>query len=325
MNPYHVRLYTSGEVLPDMTCRNFFHSPALFHIIERTPGQKPYMAVATDDAGQVVGHMLAIVRRRGSLIPPYLYTQGRIYGEGDYEDDQNSEEIFGQLLYAMTRKLRRKLCFYTEFSDLSRKMFGYRFFRKNSFVPIGWQEVYNSLHSKSPAERITDKMHERIEHVYDLGVITREAENEQEVRLFHRLLRRFFRFKPHRLPPPEELLVELFKSTEARVFITMYKKKIIGGCVCAYSEGNAYLWYLASRRKSYPHLHPNMMTIWHAMNWAWEHNYAHFCFLDVGLPYPRNPYREFILSFGGKPVATFRWFRFSIGWVNRLVSWFYQE
>ncbi len=324
MNTYHVRLYTTGEELPDMTSNNFFHSPELFHIIEKTPGQTPFMAVATDDDNQIVGHLLAVVRRRGSLIPPYLFTQGRVYGEGEYADDAHSEEIFGLLLAAITRKMRRRLCLYTEFSDLSRKMFGYRYFRQNAFVPVSWQEVRNSLHSKAPSDRVTEKMRERIAHVYSLGVETREARTEQEVRQFHRLLRRFVKFKIRHLPPSEELFLELHKSARIRIFITLYKQKIIGGCVCAFSQGNACLWYIASKRKSYPHLHPNMMTIWHAMNWAWEHHYAHFCFLDAGLPYPRNPHREFILSFGGKPLATYRWFRFSGGWFNRLISWFYQ-
>lgn len=324
MNTYHVRLYTTGEELPDMTSNNFFHSPELFHIIEKTPGQTPFMAVATDDDNQIVGHLLAVVRRRGSLIPPYLFTQGRVYGEGEYADDAHSEEIFGLLLAAITRKMRRRLCLYTEFSDLSRKMFGYRYFRQNAFVPVSWQEVRNSLHSKAPSDRVTEKMRERIAHVYSLGVETREARTEQEVRQFHRLLRRFVKFKIRHLPPSEELFLELHKSARIRIFITLYKQKIIGGCVCAFSQGNACLWYIASKRKSYPHLHPNMMTIWHAMNWAWENHYAHFCFLDAGLPYPRNPHREFILSFGGKPLATYRWFRFSGGWFNRLISWFYQ-
>lgn len=325
MNTYRVRLYSSGEVLPDMNSHNFFHSPELFHIIERTPGQSPYMAVATDDKGKTVGHVLAIIRRRGSLMPPYLFTQGRVYGEGEYAEEVENEEVFALLLDAITRKLRRRLCLYIEFSDISRKMFGYRFFRKNAYVPVGWQEVHNSLHSKPPVERITERMLQRIERIYDLGVVTREAENDQEVRMFHKLLHRFLKFKFHRLPPPTEQFVELFKSEKVRVFITTYRKKIIGGSICVLSEGNAYLWYLASKRKTYPHLHPNMMTIWHAMNWAWEHNYAHFRFLDVGLPYPHNPYREFILSFGGKPVATYRWFRFSIGWINRIVAWIYRE
>lgn len=50
-----------------------------------------------------------------------------------------------------------------------------------------------------------------------------------------------------------------------------------------------------------------MMTVWQAIIWAWKHNYAHIYFLDAGLPYPNNPFREFILRFGGKPVAKYRW------------------
>ena len=68
-----------------------------------------------------------------------------------------------------------------------------------------------------------------------------------------------------------------------------------------------------------------MMTVWQAIIWAWKHNYAHIYFLDAGLPYPNNPFREFILRFGGKPVAKYRWFRFSIGWLNKLLSWIWKE
>lgn len=136
MATYQTQLYTSGEKLPHLNSRNFFHSPELFHIIEKTPGQKPYMVVATNAKGQVVGHVLAIIRRRGSLLPPMLYTQGRVFGEGEYADDVDQEEVFGVLLRALTRKLRRKLCFYIEFSHLSRKMFGYRYFRQNTYFPV---------------------------------------------------------------------------------------------------------------------------------------------------------------------------------------------
>jgi hypothetical protein len=47
--------------------------------------------------------------------------------------------------------------------------------------------------------------------------------------------------------------------------------------------------------------------------------------MDVGLPFKKNRYRDFILSFGGKEVGTYRWFRFSIPWMNKLVGWFYRE
>lgn len=73
----------------------------------------------------------------------------------------------------------------------------------------------------------------------------------------------------------------------------------IGGCACVYSEGNAYLCYLAAKRKTYSMLHPDTMVVWNAIQYAYEHNYNHIYFMDVGLPWHRNPFREFILSFGG--------------------------
>lgn len=325
VNAYRVSLYSKGDCLPAMPSDNFFHSPELFHIIEKSPGQRPYMAVATDGKGKVVAHMLAFIRQRRSWMPPYLYMQGRIYGEGEYATDVNREQLFGLMLHAMTRKLRHKLCFFIEFSDLSRKMFGYRLFRREGYFPVNWQEVHNSLHSMPPEERLTQKMRDRIAKIYGMGVETREVQTDEELHQFYRLLNGFYRLKMRRIVPPEDQVRQLYKSDNGRVFITLYKGKIIGGCVCVFSEGNAYLWYLASKRKSHPLLRPNMMTVWEAIKWSWEHNYAHIFFLDAGLPLHKNPFRDFILSFGGKPVAKYRWFRFSVGWINRLIGFIYRE
>ena len=125
-----VSVISKSEELPAMTCRNFFHSTEFFHIIAATPGHTPLMAVACDEEGRVAAHLLAIVRRRGSLMPPYLFTQGRIYGVGEYEEDVDPETTFPLLLDAITRRFRRKLCLYAEFSNLPNKMFGYRHFRQ---------------------------------------------------------------------------------------------------------------------------------------------------------------------------------------------------
>lgn len=67
----------------------------MFHILEHSSGQRPYMAVAFDETGRVVAHMLAFTRRRNTWIPPFLYMQGRIFGEGVYAGEQDKEQIFG--------------------------------------------------------------------------------------------------------------------------------------------------------------------------------------------------------------------------------------
>lgn len=325
MNPISVTIYSRGETLPPLIGSNFFHSAELFHIVEKSPGQRPFMAVATDDDGHELGHLLAFVHVHVMWLPPFRYSNGRAYGEGEYAEGANREEVFSVLLRAITHKLRRRLCFVIEFSDLSKKMFGYRLFRQNGYFPVSWMEVYNSLHSVPPCDRLSQKMLARIERVRKMGVEMREVETEEELHQFYQLLNGFYRFKMRRVIPSEAQLRQFDRSDRARVFITLYKGKVIGGSLCLFSEGNCYLWYLASRRKSYPHLHPNMMTIWHAINWAWVHNYAHIFFLDVGLPVPHSPFRDFILSFGGKPASSYRWFKVVPCWLNNLFAWFYRE
>lgn len=320
-----IKIISKSEELPDMKCANFFHSVEMFQIVEQTPRHKPYMALAIREDGTIAAHMFACTRTRGSWIPPYLFTQGRIYGEGEYDEDVNKDEVFALLLEAITKKFKRKLCLYVEFSDISTKMFGYRHFRNNGYFPINWQEVHNSLHSMPPEDRLDDKTKEQIKKAQDMGVITREAESEEEVHNFYKVLKNFYRMKIRRFLPPEKMYSSLNQSDNARIFITLYKNKIIGGCACIYSGANAYLWYIATRRKTYSFVYPETITMWNAIQSSYEHHYRHIYFLDVGLPYRSNQFRKFILSFGGKPVTKYRWFRFSFPWINNFCSWFFNN
>jgi hypothetical protein len=148
-----IEIIERSELLPPMENRHFFHGREYFCILEKTRGQKPYMVVARR-GDRIVAHLLASLRRRGSLIPPYLFTQGRIYGEGEYADGEDRELLFSMMLEAITRKLQRKICLYIEFSNLSQKMFGYKYFRQQGYFPVHWMEVQNSLHSREPEERL---------------------------------------------------------------------------------------------------------------------------------------------------------------------------
>ena len=215
-------------------------------------------------------------------------------------------------------------------------MFGYRHFRRTGYYPIAWQEVYNSLHSKTPEERLTEKAKMQIEAAERKGLKCHSTSDENEVGKFYQLYRNFYKMKPRRYVPPREYFEQISKSSEAKVFVTTYDKKrlgikkasyenkILGGCTLAFSDNDAYLWHLASLRKSYRYLHPDALTVWHAIQYAHQRGFKHLHFMDVGLPWKRNPYREFIRSFGGKPVAKYRWFRCNIGIINRLMKWIYK-
>lgn len=319
------KIYASGDQLPKgLNEANIFHSPQLFRLAELTPSQKPYLVTVENSNGEVRAQMLALVRFRSSWLPPYLYRHCRIMGEGVYASAEEKEELFGIMLRTLTSKLGSKV-FYMEVSHLSQKMFGYKLFRDNRFFPVRWMSIHNSLHSRTPEERISERKLKRINQAYERGIITDEVKNETDFKDFMRLLRHHNWLKPKRFIPHELFFKGVAEHHAGRLFVTRYHDHIIGCSACVYSEGQAYLWYAAYRRKTFVFLHPNELTIWHAIKDAHSRGYEHIYFMDVGLPFRKNSFREFILRFGGKPVSTYRWFRFRWKWLNRLLSWLYRD
>ena len=314
-----VTIYRHTDLLPKLTTGNFFHSRELMALCEQTPRLKPYMAVVTDDHGSVVAHMLAIMRFRRSWFPPYFYTHVRIYG-----DNGSSAENFGMMINELTRRLQNRTL-YIELSHLREKMFGYRELRQQHFFPVRWMNIHNSLHSRTPEERINEQLLLRIQHAQERGVETKLVETVDEFEAFSKLLRQHHWFKPKRYIPDDAFFREMMQRGLCKILITKYHEHVIGTTVTVFSDGDAYLWYSASRRKTYAPLHPNAVTMWATIKAAHEAGYQHIRFMDVGLPFRKNPYRDFILRFGGKEVSTYRWVRISIRWINSLASWLWRE
>ena len=327
MNGLKTTIYRKVEDLPPLDDANFFHSTRLFQMTRETPRQKPYMVVVTNAEGEVLSHMLGIVRFRTFLFP--LLVHCRVLGEGVYYKEsgarsQERDQLFGLMLEALTKALSNRTS-YLEVSNLSQKMTGYKQLKQQHFFPVHWMSIHNSLHRHAPEERISEKLQKRIDNARQKGVTTNEVQTEEDFKAFSKLLRKHNFWKPKRYIPDDQFFRNIMSEEDGRLFVTKYHQRVIGCSAIVYSEGNAYLWYSAFRRKSYIHVHPDVMTIWDTMQDCYQRGCDHMCFMDVGLPFQKNPFREFILRFGGKEQSTFRWFRFGIRWINRLLTWLYRE
>ena len=331
MNGLKTTIYRKLEELPPLDDTNFFHSRRFFQICRESPRQKPYMVVVTDEKGEVVSHLLGIIRFRTFLFP--LLVHCRVLGEGVYynkvegenvEGARNEDQLFGLMLEALTKALNNRTT-YIEVSNLSQKMTGYKQLKQQQYFPVNWMSIHNSLHSHAPEERISEKLQKRIDNARAKGVTTNVVQTEEDFRAFSKLLRKHNFWKPKRYIPDDVFFKKIMEGEDGRLFVTKYHQRVIGCAAVVYSEGNAHLWYSAFRRKSYIAVHPDVMTIWDAMQDCYQRGCQHICFMDVGLPFQKNPFREFILRFGGKEQSTFRWFRFSIRWVNGLLRWLYRE
>lgn len=324
--PIRLTTYRKGNSIPPLPGYTIFNSTELFHVYELTRGYEPILIVAYLEE-RPVAKLLAVIRKSVRLFPPSIIKRCEIYGNGEYFDESiNREETFGCILEHLTREALQKSLL-IEFRNLDNPLFGYKVFRENGYFPINWLRVYNSLHSRTPSERLSISRKRQINKAFKNGAYIEIADNEKEITAFSKMLKKayssqvrkhfpdlnFFRLLAWQCPDKEM----------AKIFLVKYKNKIIGGSVCIFSNSNAYLWFSGGMRKTYAFLYPGSLAVWAALTYAHEKGYKHFEFMDAGLPFKRYGYRDFILRFGGKQSSTRRWFRFRCSWLNNLLCRLY--
>lgn len=323
--PLKLTTYYQSCEIPPLPGENTFHSTALFRIYEATPGYRPLLVVATAN-GHPAAKLLGVVRKGNRLWLPNLLRRCEVFGEGEYFDDTlPREELFGEMLQRLTTEALRD-SFLIEFRNLDNPLFGFKAFRSNHYFAMKWLRVYNSLHSREHVEeRFGTSRLRQVRKGLKNGAEVGEAHSLEEIRAFATMLHRNYSFKIRRHFPDRSFFEQMEKhltdvKQHSRIFIVRYHDKIIGGSACIYSGSTAYLWFSGGMRKSYSLQYPGILAVWKAMTDAKERGYQHFEFMDVGLPFHRHGYREFVLRFGGKQVSTRRWFRFRWTWLNRLLG-----
>lgn len=324
--PIRLTTYRKRNSIPALPGYTIFNSTELFRVYELTRGYEPILIVAYLEE-RPVAKLLAVIRKSVRLFPPSIIKRCEIYGNGEYFDEtQNREELFSYILEHLTHEVLQK-SFLIEFRNLDNPLFGYKAFRKNKYFPINWLRVYNSLHSRTPLERLSVSRKRQINKALKNGAYIEVADNDKDITLFSKMLKKayssqvrkhfpdlnFFRLLTWQRPDKEM----------AKIFLVKYKDKIIGGSVCVFSNGNAYLWFSGGMRKTYAFLYPGVLAVWAALTYAREEGYEHFEFMDAGPPFKKHGYREFILRFGGKQSSTRRWFRFRWNWLNNLLCRMY--
>lgn len=328
--PLKLTTYRTGSDIPPLPGNDTFHSTALFRIYEATPGYDPILIVASLN-GRPIAKLLATIRSSVRLFPPAFIKRCEVFGTGEYFNKSiDHESVFNDMLQRLTDEALLK-AFLIEFRNLPDARFGYRCFRSLRYFPINWMRVRNSLHNVSRAEdRFSPSRIRQIKKGLKNGAEVRETQNTEEISRFAHMLHHIYSWKIRRHFPSIDFFQQLTKHSvcngnqQNRIFIVVHKHKIIGGSVCIYSGDNAYLWFSGGMRKTYASLYPGVLAVWKALTDAKERGYKHLEFIDVGLPFQRHSYREFVLRFGGKQISTRRWFHFRWSWLNKVLNWIYQ-
>ena len=324
--PLKLTTYHRGSRIPELPGTDTFHSTELFHVYEATPGYTPLLIVASEN-GIPVAKLLAAIWKSVRLFPPAIIKRCEVYGTGEYFDETlDREAVFSDMLQRLTDEALRE-AFLIEFRNLDNSLSGYKVFRENRYFAVNWLRVRNSLHNVEQVEsRFSSSRIRQIKKGLNNGAEVKEAHTPEEIHAFAKMLHYNYSAKIRRHFPSIDFfqLLEKQMPRKSRIFIVTYKDKVIGGSVCIYSNNSAYLWFSGGMRKTYALQYPGILAVWQALRDAKERGYRHLEFMDVGLPFHKHGYREFVLRFGGKQISTRRWFRFRWEWLNRVLIKMYE-
>ena len=312
--------YYHAYDIPDLPGDNVFYSKEMFQIYEATPGYTPILVVAYNGT-KPIAKILTVLRKCIRLIPPSFIRRCEIYGTGEYFDDEiSSEVIFDKMLEYIT-DIGIQESFILIFRNLENSLFGYKTFRKNQYFPINWMQVRSSLHNTSDLlDKVSISRRRQIKKGYANGAYVKEAKSIEEIRSFSQMLKMNYSYNIRKNFPCIEYF-EYFDekavhSGMGRIFIVKYKDKIIGGSVLVFSKTNAYLLFSGGIKKTYKKLYPGVLAIWEALRFAQKEGYEHLEYMDVGLPFKKHGYRDFVLRFGGQQKSSRRWFRLKWSFIN---------
>lgn len=321
--------YYSSKDIPILPGNNTFHSKELFEVYEKTKGYIPILIVATDKE-IVLGKLLATIRKKATYaIIPARIKKCEIYDMGEYFcDEKQTGELFKIMLQHLTKEAFRH-AFLIEFRNLNNSLENYKHFRDNRYFPINWLRVRNRLDGQQPIEEhFSESRLRQIKKGLKTGVILTTAKSEEEVNQFSKLLRKIYSTRIRRHFPNisffQQIKRELIDNTnpKAALYVVKNRDKIIGGAVCIFSKDESYLWYSGGMNKTYRSAYPGILAVYKALKDAQEKGLKHLEFMDVGLPFRKHAYREFVLRFGGRQTSTRRWFRFKWKWLNNLCTRF---
>ncbi len=325
-----IDIYKKNEELPKLISGGILHSAKMFNTLCRQSKTKPYLFVCREN-NEVIAQLLVVEQRQFRLMPPGIYTWYSIYGEGTYKEMYNNEKenIFAMFIDELYKLFDFRHTF-IEVRNISNSSFAYKVLSDRDYFPRKCIRIYNSLHSKTPQERLTKTYRSHIKKAEKRGVVYEHAKNLNDINKGLDLLYNYYISKIRRHFPERKVLRNLLinekgeTAKQIRMFVVRYKEKIIGCSICIYESERAYLAYSCGLRKRHPLLYPGIMAVWAAITDAYQCGYNHFEFSETNLlSHKMSGYINLVLNFGGKQVSTMRWYHFRWSKINKILRAIY--
>ena len=176
---------------------------------------------------------------------------------------------------------------------------------KNVFEECGfsYQPHLNIQVTCDAAHTMSEQRRRQVKKAISNGATICEAQSEQEIRDWYKILHRLYLEKVRTPLFTEKFFFEFYRKGFGKYLLVKYEDKVIGGMMCPVLEGKAiYEWYVCGLDEEYRELYPSVMATYAAIEYAKENHIPLFDFMGAGKPDEPYGVRDFKMEFGGEVV-----------------------
>ena len=173
-------------------------------------------------------------------------------------------------------------------------------FEQNGFA---YQPHYD-IHVHCNADhQMSERRQRELKRAIKNGATVCEAQMEQEIRDWYRILSQLYRTKVRTPLFSEEFFLQFYRNGVGKYLLVKADDKVIGGMMCPILDGKAiYEWYVCGLDEEYREQSPSVVATHAAIEYAKQNGLPLFDFMGAGKPDIPYGVRDFKMEFGGELV-----------------------
>ena len=277
---------------------------------------------------RLVGMVVGYITRERNAIKQFFTRRAIIIG-GPLLDEHISDEALSMLLTSLKNLpslqggAGGRLPIYIEtrnFHDYSKWK---SVFEANGFA---YQPHLNIQVTCNETHTLSEQRIRQVKKALKNGAEICEAQSEQEIREWYRILNQLYREKVRTPLFSEEFFLRFYRNGVGKYLLVKHQGKVIGGMMCPILNDNAiYEWYVCGLDEDYREMYPSVVATYAAIEYAKQNGLPLFDFMGAGKPDIPYGVRDFKMEFGGQLVEHGRFLCIRkplLYWIGRLgVKW----
>ncbi len=282
---------------------NYFQSIDFLELCDGLPNFEACLILVLDNNDNIAGSLLGVFQTNGTGLKSWFSRRLLVWG-GPLVQKEKEHQTNKTLLKALKNHAAGRAIF-IEFRNLFSRDNLHEDFQHEGFQ---FQPYLNFLIRTDNETMVQKRLHgnrrREINKSLKSGAIFREAASRAEVQTFYTILADLYRERVKKPLPGMELFIKLWQSDAAKLFVVLYKNKIIGGAACpTFNHKVIYDWFHCGQTNIARGVFAGVLAAWAPIQYALANGYEYMDFMGAGRPDQPYGVRDFKSRYGGELVA----------------------